>query len=64
MPAAVRRGVGKTDALDAVRIARAVLAVDTSRLRWPRATGPRVVLRVLVVAREQMVSERTRAINA
>jgi transposase len=61
---AQRRGVGKTDALDAIRIARSVLAVDTSRLRWPRATGPRVVLRVLVVAREQMVSERTRAINA
>ena len=39
MPAAERRGVGKTDALDAVRIARSVLAVDTSRLRWPRATG-------------------------
>lgn len=64
MPAAQRRGVGKTDALDAVRIARSVLAVDTSRLRWPRATGQRVVLRVLVVAREQMVAERTRAINA
>ena len=29
MPAAQRRGVGKTDALDAVRIARSVLAVDT-----------------------------------
>lgn len=64
MPAAQRRGVGKTDALDAVRIARSVLAVDTSRLRWPRATGPRVVLRVLVVAHEQMVAERTRSINA
>ena len=64
MPAAERRGVGKTDALDAVRIARSVLAVDTARLRWPRAAGPRVVLRVLVVAREQMVAERTRAINA
>jgi transposase len=64
MPAAQRRGVGKTDALDAVRIAHSVLAVDSSRLRWPRATGPRVILRVLVVAREQMVAERTRAINA
>ncbi|MCB0939122.1 MAG: IS110 family transposase [Mycobacterium sp.] len=64
MPAAQRRGVGKTDALDAVRIAHSVLAVDNSRLRWPRATGPRVILRVLVVAREQMVAERTRAINA
>ncbi len=46
MPAAQRRGVGTTNALDAVRIARSVLAVETSRLRWPRATGPRVVLRV------------------
>lgn len=64
IPAAERRGVGKTDALDAVRIARSVLAVDTSRLRWPRATGQRVVLRVLTVAREEMVAERTRAINA
>jgi transposase len=64
MPAGQRRGVGKTDALDAVPIARSVLGVDSSRLRWPRATGPRVVLRVLVVAREQMVAERTRAINA
>lgn len=64
MPAAERRGVGKTDALDAVRIARSVLGVDTSGLRWPRATGQRVVLRVLSVAREEMVAERTRAINA
>jgi transposase len=64
MPASQCRGLGKTDALDAVRIARSVLAVDTSRLRRPRATGQRVVLRVLVVAREQMVAERTRTINA
>lgn len=64
MSAAQRRGVGKTDAMDAVRIARSVLADDTSRLRWPRATGQRVALRVLMVAREQMVAERTRAINA
>jgi transposase len=59
-----RRGVGKTDALDAVRIARSVLAVESSRLRWPRAEGQRVALRVLVVAREQMTAERTRVINA
>ena len=64
MAAAQRRGVGKNDALDAVRIARSVLAVDTSRLRWPRADGQRVTLRVLTVARDQMVAERTRAINA
>lgn len=64
MTAASRRGVGKTDALDAVRIARSVLPVDTSRLRWPRSSGQRVVLRVLTVAREEMGAERTRAINA
>ena len=64
MPAAQRRGVGKTDALDAVRIARSVLAVDITRLRTPRADGQRVALRVLTVAREEMVAERTRAINA
>ncbi len=64
MPAAQRRGVGKTDALDAVRIARSVLGVDVTRLRRPRATGQRVALRVLTVAREEMVAERTRAINA
>ncbi len=64
MPAAQRRGVGKTDALDSVRIARSVLAVDINRLRTPRADGQRVALRVLTVAREEMVAERTRAINA
>src|SRR5690606_29258328 len=64
MPAVERRGIGKTDALDAVRIARSVLAVDITRLRRPRAAGQRVALRVLTVAREEMVSERTRAINA
>jgi len=64
MPAAQRRGVGKTDSLDAVRIARSVLGVDITRLRRPRAAGQRVALRVLTVAREEMVAERTRAINA
>ena len=42
MSAAQRRGVGKTDAMDAVRIARSVLADDTSPLRWAtchRTTG-------------------------
>lgn len=33
IPATERRGVDKTDALDAARIARSVLGVDTSRLR-------------------------------
>ena len=59
-----RRGVGKTDDLDAARIARSVLSVDIDRLRRPRADGSRVAMRVLVVAREQMTCERTRAVNA
>lgn len=44
MPAAQRRGVGKTDALDAVRIARSVLAVDAEAAgevaRRPQARAP------------------------
>jgi len=63
MQAAHRRGVAMTDALDAVRIARSVLGLSPEQLRWPRADGPRVAMRVLVVAREQMSTERTRAIN-
>jgi len=60
-----RRGIGKNDDLDAVRIARSVLAVDVERLRRPRSEqGPRVAARVLVVAREQMAAERTRTVNA
>lgn len=64
-PMASRRGQGKSDELDAGRIARSVLGVDTTLLRQPRAdTGPRVALRVLVVAREELNNDRTRAINA
>ena len=54
-----RRGIGKTDALDAVRIARLVLGVDSSRLRRPRAEGQRWHCACSVVAREQMTAERT-----
>jgi len=71
MPAGDRRGIGKSDALDAARIARAVLGLHDDDLRTPRtlsagedpASGSRVALRVLVVARDQMSGERTRAIN-
>ena len=57
-------GTGKSDALDAVRIARAVLGTPVDGLRIPRAGGVRDALRVLVVAREQMTTERSRAVNA
>lgn len=63
MAAADRRGTGKTDELDAGRIARSVLSVEVDRLRRPRADGPRVAMRVLVIAREQMTTERTRTVN-
>ncbi len=64
VPTAVQRGVGKSDALDAVRIAQAAIGVTVDQLREPRADkGPRAALRVLSVARDQMTGERTRAIN-
>lgn len=60
-----RRGVGKSDALDARRIANAVLALDESQMRIPRAhAGIRAALQILVTARDQMRTERTAAINA
>ena len=58
---------GKSDEIDAVRIARAVLGLAITELRTPRALSTdrsRVAMRVLVVAREQMSGERTRAVNA
>jgi transposase len=67
VPARERRGTGKNDELDAMRIARAALGVAIKSLRTPRAVstdGPRVAMRVLVVAREQMTGERTRAVNS
>jgi transposase len=65
MPAHGRQG--KSDEIDAVRIARAVLGLTVTELRTPRALSTdrsRVAMRVLVVAREQMTGERTRAVNA
>jgi hypothetical protein len=67
MPAGDRRGAGKSDDLDAVRIARAVLGLAITDLRTPRALSTdraRVAMRVLVGARDQMTGERTRAVNA
>lgn len=59
-----RRGVGKSDALDAVRIARSVVGTDTAELRVPRADGTRNALRILISAREMMTRERTATVNA
>ena len=65
MDARAHRGVGKSDPLDADRIAAAVLPLDTTQLRRPRTDeGPRAALRVLTTAREHMTTERTAYINA
>lgn len=64
MSKAQLRGRGKSDLLDATRIARSVQGVAVSMLRRPRAEGIREALRVLVVAREEMAAENTRASNA
>lgn len=60
-----RRGVGKSDPLDAQAIARAALSLNEDQLRRPRADdGIRQALRVLVAAREQMTQEKTMNTNA
>lgn len=56
---------GKSDLLDAHRIAAAALPLDTDQLRQPRtAQGARSALRVLIAARDHMAAERTATVNA
>lgn len=58
-------GTGKSDTLDAQRIAVAALPIDEGLLRTPRAhDGVRAALRVLVSARDAMTGEHTREVNA
>lgn len=65
MNARANRGVGKSDPLDARRIATAVLSLDSDELRHPRQDdGVRAALRVLVTARDHMTVERTANVNA
>lgn len=65
MNARANRGVGKSDPLDARRIAQAVFPLDTAELRNPRADdGVRAALRVLIASRDHISTERTAAINA
>lgn len=65
MDARSRHGVGKSDLLDAHRIAAAVLPLDEQQLRRPRLNeGVRAALQVLVTGRESMTTERTRTVNA
>lgn len=59
------RGVGKSDTLDAHRMARAVLPLPVEKLRRPRLhEGIRQGLRILITARNSMTNDRTRSVNA
>lgn len=65
MDARAHRGTGKSDPLDARRIAAAVLSLEPQQLRRPRSDdGVRAALRVLVTARDHMTTERTATVNA
>lgn len=56
---------GKSDPLDARRIAEAALPLEEDQLRHPRSDeGERAALRVLVTARDHMTGERTSTVNA
>ena len=65
MNARAHRSTGKSDPVDAHRIAAAVLALEPHKLRHPRNDdGIRAALRTLIAAREHMTTERTATINA
>lgn len=65
MSAKDNRGVGKSDPLDAQRIAASVLPLPADRQRYLRKDdGVRAGLRVLLAARDHMTSERTATVNA
>lgn len=60
-----RYGVGKSDTLDAHRIAAAALPVPVDKLRRPRLNdGIRQAIQILVTARNAITKDRTRSINA
>jgi transposase len=56
-----RRRTGKSDALDAIAAARAVLAAD--HRHTPRADGPREALRILLTCRRHDTDTRTATVN-
>ena len=65
MSARSHRGIGKSDPLDARRIAGATLPLEPTQLRHPRDDeGIRAAIRVLLASRDHMTNERTATINA
>ena len=58
-------GVGKSDTLDAHRIAAAALPLPVGKLRRPRLNGGvRQAIRILITARDSLTTDRTRTVNA
>jgi hypothetical protein len=65
MDAKNRYGVGKSDALDAHRIATAALPIPVNKLRRPRLNdGVRQAIQILITARGSMTTDSTRTVNA
>ncbi|WP_402464646.1 IS110 family RNA-guided transposase [Isoptericola aurantiacus] len=65
MSAKANHGIGKSDPLDARRVAASVLPLRADQLRYLRKDdGVRAALRVLLAARDHMTAERTGTINA
>lgn len=54
---------GKSDTIDAHLAARQVLGLDPDRMGLPRADGDREALRILLAARRDLATSKTRAIN-
>ncbi len=64
-PSRSRPGGGKSDPVDAQRIASDVLALQLDQLRNPRQDkGLRAAIQILLTVREEQTSERTRVINS
>ena len=65
MNARANRAIGKSDPLDARRIAAAALPLHETQLREPRADdGVRAAVKVLLASRDHTSTERTATINA
>lgn len=58
-----RRGRGKSDAIDAHLAVLFALRQDIDKLPIPRSDGPREALRILLAARQEMVTASTGQIN-
>jgi transposase len=62
-PARKGRRAGKSDAIDAERAVRTVLAMPVELLAQPRADGDREALRILLASRDELTTAKTRQAN-